>query len=114
MNILSRVGFFFYWIFDNLQILAKIKFLDVVDKDVAAKRAAKFWLLALVFGVILVLVQIYETQMEEKFLIENLKKVGADEQKVESTKDKLHGLQKKKVENILNLLKNLGDMVTAT
>ena len=60
LNILSRLGFLFYWIFDNISILAKIKFLGGVDKDVASKRAATFWLIALVFSVITVLVQMYE------------------------------------------------------
>jgi hypothetical protein len=48
---LSRLGFFFYWIFDNLQILAKVKFLEGVDKEKAGKRAAFFWLLGLLFSI---------------------------------------------------------------
>lgn len=65
LNILSRLGFFFYWIFDNLQILAKVKFLQNVDKEKAAKRAAFFWLLGLIFSVILVIIQMIETAKEE-------------------------------------------------
>ena len=60
-NILSRGGFFFYWLFDNLSILAKIKFLDRVDKESASKKAATFWFIALVFAVIGVLIQMWET-----------------------------------------------------
>ncbi len=56
LNILSRLGFFFYWIFDNIQILAKVKFLEGVDKEKAAKRAAFFWLLGLIFSVAVVVI----------------------------------------------------------
>jgi hypothetical protein len=31
LNVLARLGFFFYWVFDNIQILAKVKFLEGVD-----------------------------------------------------------------------------------
>ena len=56
LGILARLGFLFYWLFDNLSILAKIKYLEGVDKDKAAKRASYFWLLGLIFSIILVLV----------------------------------------------------------
>jgi peroxin-11B len=65
LNILSRLGFLFYWVFDNLQILSKVKFLDGVDTTKAAKRACFFWLLGLIFSIALVLVQMYETNYEE-------------------------------------------------
>lgn len=65
LNILARLGFLLYWVFDNIQILAKVKYLEGVDKEKAAKRAAFFWLLGLVFSVILVLLQMYETSLEE-------------------------------------------------
>ena len=65
LNILARLGFFFYWIFDNIQILAKVKFLQNVDMAKAAKRAAFFWLLGLIFSVITVVIAILETSKEE-------------------------------------------------
>ncbi len=61
LNILTRLGFLFYWFFDNLQILSKIRFIDGVDSAQAAKKAAFFWFLALVFSIATVLVQAYET-----------------------------------------------------
>ena len=48
-NILCRVGFMIYWFFDNLSILARIKFLENVDKEKASWRAAFWWLIGLVF-----------------------------------------------------------------
>jgi len=65
LQILSRLGFLFYWVFDNIQILAKVKYLEGVDKELAGKRAATFWLLGLIFSLILVLINIFETHMEE-------------------------------------------------
>ena len=65
LSILSRLGFLFYWVFDNIQILAKIKYLDGVDKEKAGKRACFFWLLGLVFSIALVFVQMYEAAYEE-------------------------------------------------
>ena len=65
LNILSRLGFFFYWIFDNIQILAKVKFLEGVDKEKAAKRAAFFWFLGLIFSVATVVIQMLEVAQEE-------------------------------------------------
>lgn len=65
MNILSRLGFFFYWIFDNLQILAKVKFLEGVDKEKAGKRAAFFWLVGLVFSVAVTVIQMLEAAKED-------------------------------------------------
>ena len=56
LNILSRLGFFFYWIFDNIQILGKVKYLPKVDVEKAGKRASFFWLLALLFSIAGVLV----------------------------------------------------------
>ena len=63
LNILSRLGFFFYWIFDNIQILGKVKYLNGVDVEKAGKRASFFWLLALIFSVAGVLIQMYETHV---------------------------------------------------
>ena len=70
LNILSRTGFFFYWIFDNLQILSKVKFLEGVDKEKAGKRAAFFWMLGLIFSIAVVIIQILEVAKEESQLKE--------------------------------------------
>ena len=113
---MSRLGFFFYWIFDNLQILAKVKFLEGVDKEKAAKRAAFFWLLGLIFSVILVVIQMIETSKEEAQLKRDYAEQRAlmDERQINEFKAKNAAIAKKKFDNTLNLLKNLGDMVTAS
>ena len=50
LDILQRVGFFFYWIFDNIQILATIKFLSA-DPSFHAKLGALFWFLGGLFAI---------------------------------------------------------------
>ena len=49
MEILSKLGFFFYWIFDNIQILANIKFINA-DGAYHLKIASWGWFLGIVFG----------------------------------------------------------------
>lgn len=114
LSILGRLGFLFYWIFDNIAILSKVKYLQGVDTSLAAKRAATFWLIGLVFSIALTLVQMYDTAQEEAFYKGRKKQFAGDEKKLQETTEKLHQLNKKKVENVLNLLKNLGDTVTAS
>ena len=116
LNILSRLGFFFYWIFDNIQILAKVKFLEGVDKEKAGKRAAFFWFLGLVFSVSVVVIQMLEVAQEEGKLKQQYADTRSmlDEGQVSEFKAKRAALSKKKFDNTLNLLKNLGDMVTAS
>lgn len=116
LNILARLGFFFYWIFDNIQILSKVKFLEGVDTAKAAKRAAFFWLLGLIFSVIVVVIQIVETAQEEALLKAQYaqQRQALDERLINEFKIKRAAINKKKVDNTLNLLKNLGDMVTAS
>lgn len=49
-DILQRLGFFFYWIFDNIQILASIKFITA-DPAFHLKLASLGWFVGCVFGI---------------------------------------------------------------
>lgn len=100
--------------FDNIQILAKVKFLEGVDKEKAGKRAATFWLLGLIFTLALVVLSIYETNLEEQALKRQAKSLSPEEKNAGVLRDKFAALNKKKFDNTLNLLKTLGDMVTAS
>lgn len=82
----------------------------------AAKRAAFFWLLGLIFSVITVVIQIVETSKEESQLKADYasQRQNLDERQINDFKAKRAGINKKKFDNTLNLLKNLGDMVTAS
>ena len=65
LNIFTRIAYGIYWFFDNLQILAKIKFLENVDKQKAMKRAAFFWCIGLIFDITSTVISMYETTVEE-------------------------------------------------
>lgn len=54
LNLLVRGFFGLYWIFDNLNILSKIKILNYDNKQMA-KIGATFWLLALLTNLLLLL-----------------------------------------------------------
>jgi hypothetical protein len=54
LNIAIRGFFLLYWLFDNLNILAKIKILNEDPKRMG-KIAATFWLLALLTNLLLLL-----------------------------------------------------------
>ena len=113
LNILARLGFFFYWIFDNLQILSKVKFLEGVDKEKAGKRAAFFWLIGLLFSIAATVISIIETAKDEAALVAEQRR-GLEGAQDQAFREKKRGIAKRKLENTLNLLKNLGDTVTAT
>jgi hypothetical protein len=49
-----------------------------VDKDAAAKKAALFWLIGLIFSIALVLVQMYETALEEAYLLAQAKELASN------------------------------------
>lgn len=49
-DIIQRLGFFFYWIFDNIQILASIKFITA-DPAYNLKLASLGWFVGCVFGI---------------------------------------------------------------
>jgi peroxin-11B len=51
LEILSRLGFFFYWIFDNIQILASIKFLNA-DPNFHLKLASYGWFFGVLFAIL--------------------------------------------------------------
>ena len=50
LNILSRLGFFFYWIFDNISILSKVKLFNK-DSDKYNKLGSVFWFSGLLFSI---------------------------------------------------------------
>ncbi len=52
LSVATRLAFLFYWIFDNLSVLIKIKFISSLDLAQATKRACGFWLLGLILGII--------------------------------------------------------------
>lgn len=50
MNILCRAAFLWYWFFDNLSVLIKIKFINSLDFNSMNRKASKFWLVGCLIG----------------------------------------------------------------
>ena len=71
--ILARLGFLFYWIFDNIAILSKIKFLKNYDAKLAGKRAATAWTFALISSLIGIAITYSELYKEAQKLMEQRK-----------------------------------------
>ena len=67
LNLLIRGFFGLYWVFDNLNILSKIKILSYDNKQMG-KVGATFWLLALLTNLILLLSQLSANLQKDKRL----------------------------------------------
>lgn len=72
--------------------------------------------MGLLFSIAVTLIQMYEVAKEEGLLNAEIRATGssADERVQASFKDRRAKIAKAKFDNTLNLLKNLGDTVTAT
>lgn len=105
LNALSRGAFGLYWIFDNLSVLSTVKFLKFDSKQMN-KYGAFWWFIALLLGQAVAIITLADLASQEKQL---LKKEKNDE-----TKKQLKGLQAKKMVQYLNIIKQLGDMVTSS
>lgn len=107
IHILSRSSFFIYWVFDNLNYLSSIKFLKF-DPAPLAKKAGVAWF----FGVLLSIIN----------LLRNLSMNYSREAKIrhsadpglQTTKQSLDLLKKKRKDFWINLVKNLGDLVPSS
>ena len=107
LSILVRFFFGVYWIFDNLNILSKVKVLSYDPKKMG-KTGAMFWLLALLTNLILLVKQ----------FIANAEKIGSmskygstSENEVKEKSKELKGLLAKKKGLILNIVKVVGDII---
>ena len=56
----------------------------------------------------------YEASLEEASLKRQVKSLSPEEKNAGVLRDKFAALKKKKFDNLLNLLKTLGDMITAS
>ena len=65
LPILARAAFFFYWLFDNLAVLIKIKFIQNWDVKAMSRRAAKFWLLGIWLTILIALMDLAKVAKEE-------------------------------------------------
>lgn len=54
---LSKFGYFFYWLFDNLSILTKLKLINL-DLDKQTKLAASFWFIGALLAILKLLIDL--------------------------------------------------------
>ena len=88
---MQRLGFFFYWIFDNIQLLANIKFINA-DPSFHLKLASLGWCVGLIFGIARNLYDIFD-QLQKK--------------EEENKKQKII------FNNIVDIIGKLGDLLSA-
>ena len=107
LSILVRFFFGVYWIFDNLNILSKIKILSYDAKHMG-KMGATFWLLALLTNLILLIKQFLANS--EK--VRKMSKYGStSESEVKEKSKELKSLLVKKKGIVMNIVKVVGDII---
>jgi len=109
LNILVRGFFGVYWLFDNLNILSKIKILQHDPKQMA-KWGSTFWLLALITNLVLLV----RNLMANTHRLKTTNKYGSmtDEEARDRGKE-IRGLMVKRQAMVLNIVKVVGDIIPA-
>ena len=105
LNALSRLAFLLYWFFDNLTVLASVKFLNLDAKQMN-KYGAFWWFVGLVLGQAVCFINLADIASEEAKL--------RKQERSETTTKELQKLKAKKFTEYLNILKQAGDMVTSS
>lgn len=105
LNALSRIAFGLYWFFDNLVVLGSVKFLNVDAKQMN-KYGAFWWFIGLLLGQAVAIITLAELAEEEAQV--------RRKERSEDTKKQLIAIQAKKFAQYLNIIKQLGDMVTSS
>ena len=105
LQILARISYLAYWIFDNLQLLASIQ---VIKRDAKwlGKNGMKAWLLGIIFSLILLIRKLqinYTTETKKKATITNPQILN----------QALDTLKQERFVTTLNLVKNIGDFLPA-
>ena len=71
LQILCRLAFLFYWFFDNLSVLIKVKFIQGWDLKAMARRASKCWLIGIWLGILVALIELYKASKKQSQLLIN-------------------------------------------
>ena len=119
MNVVCRASFLWYWFFDNLSVLIKIKFINSLDFNSINRKACKFWLLGCLTGMFLAVYSMINDMKKEAELLLKAKIKPSDSADAKPSDDNAwkqewKKLQEKKKTNLLNFIKNGGDAITAS
>ena len=111
ITIATRLAFLFYWLFDNIGVLIKIKFIKSWDFQNALRRANKAWFTGLVLMLIGGIRQLVLLATETK-KVKAEKARGAIDESTYSDKQKQ--IAAKRLTAIFTIVKALGDSTTAS
>ncbi|CAD8112095.1 unnamed protein product [Paramecium sonneborni] len=101
LNILTRVWFLLYWLYDNLSVLSSIKF-TTSDPKPLQKKAMTFWFIGIITNLVDTIRQLV---VNFQFIQQNKNNQGAQQQ-----------IANRKIQNTslyLNLIKIFGDLMPA-
>jgi len=66
---LARLAFAFYWFFDNLSVLIKVKFLAGWDLKRMSRKASKCWLLGIWLSILVALIDLHKASTKQSQLM---------------------------------------------
>lgn len=99
-----------YWINDNIQILSSLK-LFKADSEFWGKMAMLAWWFGLVFDLIRILRTYKDVSGQVKFYTDFVKN---NPEKKDTHKDHIANLKKQQKTAVLDIVKTIGDLFTAT
>jgi len=115
LGVATRLAFLLYWVFDNLGVLVKIKFIKSLDLANTVRRANSFWLLGLVLTLIGAIRNLMNLAKDASKLKQSKATVGQDGGMSEvAYKEAVTKLKATRTTNILNIVKAVGDTTTAS
>jgi len=113
LNVLCRISFMIYWVFDNLFILTKVKFLTSFEKTHMQLRSAQFWMMGILFSLAIVAVNFSDIFRDQAEVMRKFASASSDQERKDAN-DKRKQLDKKRKDNTLTAIKNCADLINAT
>jgi hypothetical protein len=114
LDIISRLGFFFYWIFDNLNVLIKIKFFSFAELKDVVRIATKCWLFGILSGLVIAIRNLVRLNKKASIAYAECKKAGDDDVAKDKLKATMTTIKASQLTNKINVIKNCGDCITAS
>ena len=114
---MARVAFAFYWLFDNLAVLIKVKFLTSFELKEMTRRASKCWLIGLWLSILVALIDLYKASNRQSQLLlskANQTKGDGAKESTEQFESDMKAVKAAKRTQVLNIIKCLGDSITAS
>ena len=116
LTLIPRIAFFFFWLFDHLVILQKIKVLPNVDIKWVTHKWAFCWFIANTTTAIAAIVDLVSLAKEQAKLIaqKRVQQANGNQKSTDEMRQKEKEIELKKFNAKLTLIKCLGDNITAT